>query len=147
MLRQYCLDVQLSAGINKMNMYGLQIFFLFNYSFALLELLTLHVDEFILQFLAVWSLCGFILFDQKEIYKIVYRNIPVCIGKFQGFFSFAGKNWIFSYNQEKPTVLSSELRVKTDILFFSRTGKDKGKISEKEKKDTSQEVKILDFGS
>lgn len=44
-------------------------------------------------------------------------------------------------------MLSSELTVKTDILFFSRTGKDKGKISEKEKRDASQEVKILDFGS
>jgi len=44
-------------------------------------------------------------------------------------------------------VLSSELTVKIDILFFNRTGKDKGKISENEKRDTSQQVKIPDFES
>lgn len=40
-------------------------------------------------------------------------------------------------------MLSSELTVKTDILFFRRNGKDKGEMSER---DASQEVKMLDFG-
>lgn len=71
--------------------------------------------------------------------------------KVSGFFSFAGRSSnFFSYKQQQKqqkTVLSSELTVKIDILFFNRTGKDKGKISENEKRDTSQQVKIPDFES
>lgn len=151
MLHQYYLDVQLTAGITKMNMCGFQIFFLPHRSFALMELLTLYLDKFFFcnSWLTNLFVVSFLLYIKKRSIKVYAEMFLFILESFR-VFSFAGRSSnFFSYKQQQQqkTVLSSELTVKIDILFFNRTGKDKGKISENEKRDTSQQVKIPDFES